>query len=256
VLCLARAAAAVLGDDGWRALEHTREAIAGARSEGYVLWEADARLVAVEATFATGHDGFAAALDAFEELTSSFAPSRYDAEVAWFRELAKGKGADAAVLDALASSADAGAAARRSRALLGTAGTLDQIDRRVVERARARLGLESLPRAVASPRPGLGLDTTQGRVVLPGGRSVDLSARPMLMRLLTALFEAGGEATKEALVAAVWGIAEYHPLRDDKRLQVAVRRLRVLLEDDVLETTEAGYRFAPGLPVYRTSPGV
>jgi hypothetical protein len=30
----------------------------------------------------------------------------------------------------------------------------------------------------------------------------------MLMRLLTALFQAGGEATKEALVAAVWAIAD------------------------------------------------
>jgi hypothetical protein len=227
------------------------------RGEGLALWEADARLAAAEVAFACGGDGLAAASEDLDALTSGFAPSRYGAEVAWLRELSRGRQADAGVFEALAASPRSGAAERRSRALLGTETRLDRVDERIVARARAALGLESLRRAIGAPGPGLGLDAGQGRVILPRGRTLDLSGRPMLMRLLTALFDAGGEASKEALVAAVWGITDYHPLRDDKRLQVAVRRLRVLLEPGqadppILETTEHGYRLATGLPVYRT----
>lgn len=256
---LAHAAAALVGGEPRRSLDEAREAIAMARGEGLALWEADARVAAIEATLVGGSADLGAAVDDLDALTAGFGPSRYDAEVSWFRELARGRAkADAATFDALAASPRTGAAERRSRALLGTETRLDRVDQRIVEHARALLGLESLRRAAPSPRPGLGLDPTQGKVVLPRGRTIDLSGRPMLMRLLTALFDAGGEASKEALVEAVWGIGDYHPLRDDKRLQVAVRRLRVLLEParggpPIVETTEHGYRLAAGLPVYRTA---
>jgi len=256
---LARAAAALVGGEPRRSVEAAREAIAMARGEGLVLWEADARVAAMEAALVGGGRELGAAVDDLDALRAGFGSSRYDAEASWFRELARGRSkADAATFDALAASPRTGAAERRSRALLGTETRLDRVDQQIVEHARALLGLESLRRAAPSPRPGLGLDPTQGRVVLPRGRTIDLSGRPMLMRLLTALFDAGGEASKEALVAAVWGIADYHPLRDDKRLQVAVRRLRVLLEPGrgdppIVETTEHGYRLAAGLPVYRTA---
>ena len=55
----------------------------------------------------------------------------------------------------------------------------------------------------------------------------------------------------------MWELRDYHPLRDDKRLQVAVRRLRVMLEDDSEQprrvvTIAAGYAvrgLAPPRPV-------
>jgi DNA-binding winged helix-turn-helix (wHTH) protein len=54
-------------------------------------------------------------------------------------------------------------------------------------------------------------------------------------------------ADKETLVRKAWGQDEYHPLRDDGKLHVAVRKLREVIEDDAknpvrLATTEDGYR--------------
>ena len=89
-------------------------------------------------------------------------------------------------------------------------------------------------------------------MLLPDGRAVDVSRKPIALKILTTLFEGGGAASKEALAASVWGVADYHPLRDDKRLQVAISRLRTLLEDDaILETTEDGYRFPLHVGAYR-----
>ena len=46
------------------------------------------------------------------------------------------------------------------------------------------------------------------------------------------LVRANGHVSKEALVREVWGQKGYHPLRDDKRLQVAIHRLRMLVEPE------------------------
>jgi DNA-binding winged helix-turn-helix (wHTH) protein len=68
----------------------------------------------------------------------------------------------------------------------------------------------------------------------------------VLFRLLAALAERGGSATKEDLVREVWNEREYHPLRHDPKLQTAVRKLRVLVERDaaapeIVLTWEEGY---------------
>ncbi|HEY2517146.1 MAG TPA: helix-turn-helix domain-containing protein, partial [Polyangiaceae bacterium] len=164
------------------------------------------------------------------------------------------------VLDALASRLDvAPAAARRARALLGAAAPLDAIDERVLAAIRARaphLSARRFGKSLGVGAPwlaGWGLDGLRRTVWLPGGREIDLQARAQFWRLLCAVAESGGEASKERLATVVWETRDYHPLRDDKRMQVAVRKLRLLLEDNPsapsrFVTTRDGYAFGDAEP--------
>lgn len=92
--------------------------------------------------------------------------------------------------------------------------------------------------------PSCGIDAAR-RVVWCGDAVLtDLSRHDTLFAILTALFRAGGSATKEVLVCSVWGVTSYHPLHHDNRLRVAVRKLRARLGDgssSLLETLEDGY---------------
>ena len=84
---------------------------------------------------------------------------------------------------------------------------------------------------------------------LPNGRVVSFDDRPLLWSLLLTLDDetrSAESASKERLAKKVWDVSEYHPLRDDNRIQAAVRKLRLLLEDDVadpkrIRTVERGY---------------
>src|SRR5262249_26829591 len=143
--------------------------------------------------------------------------------------------ADLAAIEAVAAEIDvAPVAARRARALLGNHPPLDAVDRAVVAALRARRSLSGLS-VVVSPEsewtPGWRWAEGALRVVLPGGRGVDLAARSVQAALLSALARARA-ASKEDLVRAAWRVGDYHPLRDDKRLQVAIRALRDTVEDD------------------------
>ena len=75
---------------------------------------------------------------------------------------------------------------------------------------------------------------------------------PLSARLLECLFdglERGGEDSTlslEHLARQALGIEEYHQLRDSKRVHVAMRRLRTVLEEDAssperLLTVSGGY---------------
>ncbi len=62
------------------------------------------------------------------------------------------------------------------------------------------------------------------------------------------------------IAEVVWKVRDYHPLRDAKRIHVAVRRLRKAIEDDAatptrLVTTPGGYALAcrPGFVVPSSS---
>jgi DNA-binding response OmpR family regulator len=95
-------------------------------------------------------------------------------------------------------------------------------------------------------------------VWLADGRRVDLSTSPTSLRILETLADAGGSATKDQLARAVWDVGTYHPLRDDKRIQVAMRRLRMAIEEDPASpvrvlTTRDGYAFGTAIPVRRLS---
>jgi Tetratricopeptide repeat len=170
---------------------------------------------------------------------------------------------DPAVLAELANLvAVAPIAARRARALLGGAASSDRLDTLVLEALRARLAIEVVALRAPIHQGGTwGLDARSRRLWFPSGDRIDLSASDVSWGLLLSLAELG-EASKQALAERVWGVKRYNPLRDDKRIQVAVRRLRKLLERDPsrpkrLVTTEDGYCFGgdEGLIMWRALPG-
>ncbi len=76
--------------------------------------------------------------------------------------------------------------------------------------------------------------------------------QPLLWRLLEVLWDHGGEASKEELVREGWAQPDYHPLRDDNRLHVTIRKLRGLLMDGQpparILTRDEGYALG-GAPV-------
>jgi hypothetical protein len=248
VLCLARANAAALGGDTTGAVSAARAAVALSEEEGLTLWLADSLVVLCESIAVAGGGDLGAAASRLGAVADALGPSRYRAEADLFAEIAQGDEADLAVLDRIAATANACAAVRRARTLLGFEAALDRVDAAVLERARV-----ARPTVVAADHAArLGLDTRRGRVLLPKGTSVDLAKKPVAMKILVTLFDGAGRASKEHLVERVWDVQDYHPLRDDKRLQVAISRLRALLGDESLvETTEDGYRLAPSVAAYR-----
>lgn len=129
-------------------------------------------------------------------------------------------------------------AARRARALLGLSARLDRVDRALIDRVRtASLDAPSIePWTLRSEPPAL---------IDPTGRSLSLRRHWVASALLREL-ASNRVVSKERLVRAVWK-KDYHPLRDDNRLHVAIARLRALLSDDPrsprkLLTQEEGYR--------------
>ncbi|MBI3073527.1 MAG: hypothetical protein HYY84_15555 [Deltaproteobacteria bacterium] len=150
-------------------------------------------------------------------------------------------------------------AARWSQSLLGAERTLDRIDRLIVEAVRARAGNVRVASVWATDsttawRVGWGLDERNHRAWLPGERTIDFASRPLAWQILVVLANAGGAISKESLVREAWRATDYHPLRDDKRVQVAVRNLRMLIEDDAnaptrVITSSDGYAFGDREPV-------
>ncbi|MDI1434569.1 hypothetical protein [Polyangium sorediatum] len=151
---------------------------------------------------------------------------------------------DPAVLLEMAEDPASPVVRRRARGLLGREVTLDALDRRIVERS-AHVVTRSEDLVVV-------LDLEQRTLRLPSGKQVDLSSADLHVRILEVLVRGGGRATKQNLVLGAWGLASYHPHRDDKRLQVAVHRMRQVLEENPKEPAlllrdEDGYRL--GAPV-------
>jgi len=209
------------------------------------------------------------AAEALEALAQALALPRFAMEARFFRATSP-TGIDGAALEACAAAARVSpVAARRARALLAgedAARTLDALDRVVLAAAR-RVGADRLTtlagRAAggddAAWLPGWGIDSARRSVWWPDGRHVDLTVAPQGVRLLDVLADHRGAASKEQLTLMVWGEREYHPLRHDKRLQVAVLRLRRLIEADPrhparLVTTEDGYALGTSEPIRRIAP--
>ena len=84
-------------------------------------------------------------------------------------------------------------------------------------------------------------DIHRAMTLEPGSRST---------ALLTHLAESGGRASKELLILGVWDdIDEYHPLRHDNRLRLAIKKLRDQLAEGLgdhtlIATTGDGYECA------------
>jgi len=154
-----------------------------------------------------------------------------------------------ALLERLAASAHvAPTAARRARALLGADPPLDHVDLRILETLAGAAGPFELVTETSSDdawQPAWGIDVGARSVWLADGRTLEVAGQGL--RILETLAARGGTATKEELVRVAWGEDEYHPLRHDGKLHVAVRKLREVIEDDAknpvrLATTDDGYR--------------
>jgi DNA-binding response OmpR family regulator len=152
--------------------------------------------------------------------------------------------------DVAARSATSPAAARRAAAVLGAVPALDALDAVLVAALRrhdpfARIDRVDADGAGADWRLAWGMDGGRQEVWLPTGERVELGSKPLLWRLLAVLAERGA-ASKEELVLGAWDVREYHPLRHDNRLQVAMRKLRRSIEIDPsrperVVTTDEGY---------------
>jgi hypothetical protein len=135
--------------------------------------------------------------------------------------------------------------AGRCRSLLDfDAGPRHEVDAVILKVVRERLGetLILYPEA----RQCWGLDVRQKRVWIDD-REIDLGRSALPLRILEFIGSNGGRATKAELATHVWEITEYHPLNDDKRIHVTIRRLRQQLVDEpdpqLLVTTDDGYAF-------------
>ena len=193
-----------------------------------------------------------------DEQAEEMPSSRFEVEARFFRLTAAGASAGLArMADVAARAATSPAAARRAAAALGSKPALealDALDRAIVSAMRERDPWSRLDRIDREGDPSdwrhaWGMDAGQRAVWLPGNERVDLSGKPLLWRLLTVLADHGGAATKEELVLEAWDVREYHPLRHDNRLQVAMRKLRRAIEIDPsrperVVTTDDGYALA------------
>ncbi|WP_437743711.1 winged helix-turn-helix domain-containing protein [Sorangium sp. So ce1504] len=261
---LARGTVALAAGDAGAARRAALDAAGCAAEQGYGTLEIAARALALEALWCSGAESAAAADEAAQlketARTTGAMPCAIAAEL--LGELASPAGLSPARLAGFADlDRVAPAAARRARALLGDAASLDRIDRAVVEAARRRTGVAVERIGARDPGAegrGIAFDVRSQRVWLPD-RQVDLSERPLLFRILEVIAEHGGEADKETLVRLAWQEPSYHRLRHDARVHTAVRALRRLIEDDpasprCIVTTPSGYAFGAGLPVRRIVP--
>ncbi|MFO0686933.1 MAG: hypothetical protein U0234_33020 [Sandaracinus sp.] len=132
------------------------------------------------------------------------------------------QGADVPALVALSARDDM--VGRLASGLVGGEGPRGALGRRLLATAREQLGWLSARRTERGGVP-VHVDGPRGRI-FDGPTSIDLGHQPVLLRVLAALAR-DGEADKETLVRAVWPeVREYHPLKHDNRLRLAVKKLR------------------------------
>ncbi|MBI3072076.1 MAG: winged helix-turn-helix domain-containing protein [Deltaproteobacteria bacterium] len=256
-----------------RALAQAESARQLAASEGWRLLECEA-IEALCAISLVAHDANALKSHAarLAELGKALPSDRFSAEARFFDLATTNPTSSPHILEQLALLiASAPVVARRVRRLLcGSASSradeiarCDSLDALVIEAFTQAMGnatFETIAAPASGParewRAGWGLDETRRTVWLSDGTSVDLSTQGLMWSILAALASQGGASTKESLVERVWPGRTYHPLRDDTRLHVAIRRLRTVLENDAdvpkrLVTTETGYAFGDAEPVRR-----
>lgn len=248
IFALLAEATAELFRSAWDDVERSaRRAVALAEEHGYVAHAFEARLLLFDALFVAQRHAparsIAGELDAIARRVGS---RRFALEA----ELANALFAARPPIRALERIAEgiaiAPAAARRARRLLGLADDCDRLDARVVAAATWSDWVRS-PRGGAGPSWGIDLD--EQRIWFPDGRTRALAPRALHGSIVRALVDAKGACTKEELAKAVWGVRDYHPLRDDKRIQVAIMRLRRAVEDGKrasrIASTPDGYALGP-----------
>lgn len=213
---------------------------------GYFFFEGEALLIQCYAQLQLGRwAGLSQAVDSLETLARSLRSKRY-ASIARLLRLSFSDRPELSRLLALVQDGDASpTVARVARTLMGGEASADALDRLLVDGLRARWthDIEAM-KGRSAQGAGWGIDTEGKTVALPG-REVPIS--PLALRLLNCLFEAADEgASLSHMAKVVWDIEDYHQLRDSKRVHVAVRRIRQLLEEQPssprrLLTVDEGY---------------
>lgn len=247
---------AIVARDGAAALRYARSAVSAARDGGFRCDEADALLVSADAALVSGDDSlFELTISQLASLGALSDSPRLCAERRFLRAVrARPLFEELEQVALLAEVAPI--AAMRARALLGSAQRLTPLDDRVLTAIRERWsgGRQIARRELDAGRwrAGWGFDAVEGIAWLPDGRSVSFASTPLLARILEVLARSG-RASKEVLVRTAWKPSTYRPLRDDKRLQVAIRKLRTLLEDEPsspprIVTTDDGYALGDAIP--------
>lgn len=186
------------------------------------------------------HAQLAQELHALNQRMSS---PRFSAAAKWHMALSGSRPISPALVESLKTGRDP-VTARRAGALLGDDAPLHEWDRQVLDRI---LNLKDVwspiqVRTWTGQGPVWGVDFHRKGLWDHTGTWHDLGRRGGLLGLIQVLIEQGGEASKEALVRGVWGEPEYHPLKHDNRLRLAVRRFRALLQPaDPIQATSDGY---------------
>lgn len=242
---LARAVHALAGGAHEEALRLALDVVADARVHGHVICELDARVVSCEALAAASlRDALEEAAEALRAQAVRVGAARAAAVGDLFLRVVRPGPACFAELER-ARVGDLGEASALAAALLGAPPTCDRVDAAVVAGVRAWLPTAVAASADASRSDGAawGLALASKESWLPDGTRVAFGDAPLLWRLLVALSR-GGDTSKEALTKHVWGAKDYHPHRDDNRLQAAIRKLRVRLSDadrSLVVTRDDGY---------------
>ncbi len=214
------------------ALDGVHAALRLARDHGLVVLEADGLQLAAEISAVLGRfEDVTRDARALTVLAETMASPRYAAEARFLAALA-GDAPDLAALRSLADAKHAPQAARRARELLGLEVTLDALDTLVVRAARMHWQHVELARLDAVAPTDWAIDLVRREVHLENGELVSLRRYPVLLELLAACAASESPVTKEQLAQQIWRVKAYHPHRDDARIEMAISRLRRLLDTD------------------------
>ncbi|MFC1609383.1 hypothetical protein ACFL6C_00355 [Myxococcota bacterium] len=234
------------------AASHISRGIEIARDSGYGVLEAEATNVRCEILMAAaGREEAARAAGELGGMAEKLPSTRLAHAARLFDAMARADYPDPARLEQLAAAFDiAPTTARRAQALLGSTPALDALDRLVLASVASRVSIVPVgdPQAEGAWVEGWGLDEPRSTVWLPAGRTVSFSGDALPWRILTTIADHEGNVSKEDLVLEAWDEPEYHPLKHDNRLRLAIRKLRQAIEDDAsnptrLLTTSDGYAF-------------
>jgi hypothetical protein len=198
-------------------------------------------LFSTQIFLAAGQDVPASALHALRDPLVDVADRTavVETELRWLEACREG---DLHALRVLSERPEGDLPQRWAAALLGGTQLTAWLGAKTVASLRARLRWVHIEEVGSGPITYF--DAPRARLSQPLGAAISLEAHPVLVRLLATLAAQGGAASKETLVCSVWQVRDYHPLRHDNRLRLAVRKLRSLAPAPLLETTEDGYAIA------------
>jgi hypothetical protein len=246
---------AIFESDWAQARRHTEAMGVLAEDNGVAMYSCDTLVLRAELALLMGDPQRAASeAEALAVRATAMGSKHYGGEAEFFKAVSESPCINPGLLEQLALRVDeAPVAARRARALLsGIEG--DFYDRKIVAAINRLNDVELVslsPAGVKHHRAGWGLDCVRKQVWFAEREPLDLARQKQAWDLLMAIADSG-EISKDALAMGVWSLPDYHPLRDDKRLQVGLSRLRDALGDEAgrrIETTATGYRIGVHEPL-------